>query len=197
MMFEPLKFDCTFEPPNDKTNKIYPPSLIRVFAVRSIVAKESSFFHADSEGSDQTGRMIWAFAGRTCHFLLVLSWGGSVNCSQWGSFLTSCLLSYTLLFFWKGIYSTRKKCAPLGRICSSRGQICFTVYPFQKETKHFWKSCLTYNVPYLPYVFRQTCLSKQCRPRWDAPQRGVSSGLHCLPLVQLFLSIKWTSVLRS
>ena len=41
------------------------------------VAKDLSFLHvdsedADSEDSDQTGRMprlIWAFAGRTCHFV--------------------------------------------------------------------------------------------------------------------------------
>ena len=32
----------------------------------------TSFLHADSEDSDQTGRMprlIWVFAGRTCHFV--------------------------------------------------------------------------------------------------------------------------------
>ena len=43
------------------------------------VAKDPSFLHADSEDSDQTGRMprlIWVFAGRTLT-LLVLSWGGS------------------------------------------------------------------------------------------------------------------------
>ena len=48
------------------------PSLISVFAVRSMGTKDPSFFHADSEESDQTGRMprlIWAFAGRTCHFV--------------------------------------------------------------------------------------------------------------------------------
>ena len=36
------------------------------------VAKGPSFLHADSEDSDQTGRMprlIWVFAGRTCHFV--------------------------------------------------------------------------------------------------------------------------------
>ena len=36
------------------------------------VATDSSFLHADSEDSDQTGRMprlIWVFAGRTCHFV--------------------------------------------------------------------------------------------------------------------------------
>ena len=43
------------------------------------VAKDPSFLHADSEDSDQTGRMprlIRVFAGRTTT-LLVLSWGGS------------------------------------------------------------------------------------------------------------------------
>ena len=36
------------------------------------VAKDLSFLHADSEHSDQTGRMprlIWVFAGRICHFV--------------------------------------------------------------------------------------------------------------------------------
>ena len=36
------------------------------------VAKDPSFFHVDSEESGQTGRMprlIWVFAGRTCHFV--------------------------------------------------------------------------------------------------------------------------------
>ena len=45
------------------------------------VAKDPSFLHADSEDSDQTGwmpRLIWVFAGRTCH-LLVLWCCGSVE----------------------------------------------------------------------------------------------------------------------
>ena len=36
------------------------------------VAKDPSFLHADSKDSEQTGRMprlIWVFAGRTCHFV--------------------------------------------------------------------------------------------------------------------------------
>ena len=44
------------------------------------VAKDPSFLHADSEDSDQTGRMprvIWVSAGRTV-IVLVLSWGGSI-----------------------------------------------------------------------------------------------------------------------
>ena len=64
-----------YEPPRDKTNKMpvrptktqislgdsdqpgHPPRLIRVFAVCSMVAKDPSFLHTDSEDSDQTGRM--------------------------------------------------------------------------------------------------------------------------------------------
>ena len=42
-----------------------------------LVAKDPRFLHADSEDSDQTGRMPrLIFAGRTV-ILLVLSWGGS------------------------------------------------------------------------------------------------------------------------
>ena len=53
-----------------------------VFTMRAQwVAKILSFLHADSWDSVQTGRMprlIWVFAGRTCHaILLVLSGGGS------------------------------------------------------------------------------------------------------------------------
>ena len=36
------------------------------------IAKNPSFLHADSEDSDQLGRiprLIWFFAGRTCHFV--------------------------------------------------------------------------------------------------------------------------------
>ena len=45
------------------------------------VDKDPSFLHADSEDSDQTGRMprlIWVFAGRTAT-LLVFSWGGLIS----------------------------------------------------------------------------------------------------------------------
>ena len=47
------------------------------------VTKDSRLLHADSEDSDQTGRipsLIWVFAGRTCYFvgfvmhLLILLW---------------------------------------------------------------------------------------------------------------------------
>ena len=83
-MFEMLGSQLErYEPPHDKNQQNdclpsedsdqlgHPPSLIRVFAVRSI-AKDPSFLHADSEDSDQTGqmpRMIRVFAGRTNHFV--------------------------------------------------------------------------------------------------------------------------------
>ena len=77
------------EPPHDKTNKwlcaqqrqisldIHPDwsesSLCALW-----VAKDPSFLHADSEDTDQTGRMprlIWILAGRICHFVgLVMRW---------------------------------------------------------------------------------------------------------------------------
>ena len=64
-----------FEPQHYKTNKItcapskdsdqpaHARNLIRVFACVQWVAKDPSFLHADSEDSDQTGRM------RTGHFV--------------------------------------------------------------------------------------------------------------------------------
>ena len=68
-----------FEPHRDKTNKMAcAPSLdIRsVWSEFSLcaqwVAKDLSFLHTDSEDPEQTGRMprlIWVFAGRTCHFV--------------------------------------------------------------------------------------------------------------------------------
>ena len=87
--------DCgvlsTVELPHDKTNKmtVHPAKTQISLGIRPVwsesslsarwVAKDPSFLHADSEDSDQTGRMpglIWVFAGGTV-ILLVLSWGGS------------------------------------------------------------------------------------------------------------------------
>ena len=48
------------------------PSLIRVFLCAQWEAKDPSFFHTDSEESDQIGwkpRLIWVFAERTWHFV--------------------------------------------------------------------------------------------------------------------------------
>ena len=88
------------EPRHDKTNKVtVRPAKTQIsLGIRPVwsesslcaqwVAKDPSFLHADSEDSDQTGRMlrlIWIFAGRTvtllvlscrgsCHFDLSLRW---------------------------------------------------------------------------------------------------------------------------
>ena len=62
---------CYFEPG-------HPPSLSRIFAVRMKKAWVFSYPLSASEDSDQTGRMprlIWIFAGRTCHFVgFVVRW---------------------------------------------------------------------------------------------------------------------------
>ena len=53
---------------SDQTGRM--PSESSLFA--QWIAKNPSFLHADSEYSDQTGRMprlIWVFAGSTCHFV--------------------------------------------------------------------------------------------------------------------------------
>ena len=83
----PLMKGPWFEPPHDKTNKmtVHPAKtqislgIWPVWSESSLcaqwVAKDPSFLHANSEDSDQTGRMpslIWVFAGRTL-ILLVLS----------------------------------------------------------------------------------------------------------------------------
>ena len=64
----------------------HPPSLIESSQCAQRVAKDPSFLHADSEDSDQTGRMprlIRVFAGRTCHFVgFVMRW--LVFCFQAG-----------------------------------------------------------------------------------------------------------------
>ena len=85
------------EPPHDKTNNVaMRPAKTQIsLGIRPVwsesslcaqwVAKDPSFLHANSEDSDQTGRMprlIWVFAGRTVT-LFVLSWGGSNVLLTW------------------------------------------------------------------------------------------------------------------
>ena len=72
------------EPPHVKTNKmiVRPVKTQISLGMRPVwsesslcaqwVAKDPYFLHADSENSDQTGRMprlTWVFAGRTCHLV--------------------------------------------------------------------------------------------------------------------------------
>ena len=79
-----------YEPPHDKINKmsVHPAKTQISLGIRPVwsesslstqwVAKDPSFLHADSEDSDQTGRMprlIWIFAERTCRFVgFVMRW---------------------------------------------------------------------------------------------------------------------------
>ena len=80
-----------YEPPRDNTNNVaVRPAKTQIsLGIRPVwsesslcaqwVAKGPSFLRADSEDSDQTGRMprlIWVFAGRTLTSL-ILSRGGS------------------------------------------------------------------------------------------------------------------------
>ena len=65
-----------------------------------LVAEDPSFLHADSEDSDQTGRMprmIWVFAGRTDHFLIF-----KVTLALWMSNLTKnvCLHPFPWTEWW-------------------------------------------------------------------------------------------------
>ena len=83
-------FPSVYEPRHDKTNKIsVRPAKTQIsLGIRPVwsesslcaqwIAKDTSFLHADSEDSGQTGRMprlIWVFAGCTVT-LLVLSCRG-------------------------------------------------------------------------------------------------------------------------
>ena len=64
------KMNCT--PIEDSDQPEHPASLFRVDAVSQWVAKDPMFLHADSEDSDQTGRMpipICVFTGRAGHFV--------------------------------------------------------------------------------------------------------------------------------
>ena len=102
-----------FEPRHDKTNKVtvrpaktqISMGIRLVWSVSSLcalwVAKDPSFLHADSEDSDQTGRMprmIWIFAGRTL-ILLVLSCRGSfcVNVNVILFFMWSDVCKYLII----------------------------------------------------------------------------------------------------
>ena len=97
------------EPPRDKTNNValHPVKTQISLGIRPVwsesslcaqwTAKGPSFLHADSEDSDQTGRMprlIWVFAGRTLT-LLVLSRGDS-NCSPWAKYRNKQFKKYTV-----------------------------------------------------------------------------------------------------
>ena len=64
------------------------------------VAKDSSFLHADSEDSDQTGRMprlIWVFAGRTVTLLVLSCCGSYIRVRTWQQILKLLALAWDWL----------------------------------------------------------------------------------------------------
>ena len=87
------------------------------------VANDTSFFHADSEDSDQIGlmpRLIWVFAGRTCYFVRFVM--------RWLIFSISLFFAkiYFLLQWWHTDYIeiTRKKMSLIqGKIVHCLGSI--------------------------------------------------------------------------
>ena len=111
---EPISGWNRNEPPRDKTNNVavHPAKtqislgICPVWSESSLcaqwVVKDPSFLHADSEDSDQTGRMpklIWVFAGHTLT-LLVLSQGGSndVSCpNHFGTLLIGFAYSHSMM----------------------------------------------------------------------------------------------------
>ena len=92
------------------------------------VAEDPSFLHADSEDSDQTGRMprlIWIFARRTCHFvgfvMSRLKWqkfcfgAGDLYEQWWHQFKCSLRQKYVVPNLWQ-----RKLCRLASAILSSQ-----------------------------------------------------------------------------
>ena len=80
-----------YEPRHDKTNKMsVRPAKTQISPVWSEsllcaqwIAKDPRFLHADSEDSDQTGRiprLIWVSAGRTLTLLVLSCRGSNVLC---------------------------------------------------------------------------------------------------------------------
>ena len=69
----------TCAPSDNSAQPGHPPSLIRVFVMRSKeIANDPRFLHVGSEDSDQTGRkprLICVFAGRMRHFVgFIMLW---------------------------------------------------------------------------------------------------------------------------
>ena len=77
-----------------------------------LVVKAPSFLHADSEDSDQTGRMprlIWVFAGRTCHFVCVLRLTLQLHSCAPGAIVSVIQQPYTLRKYIQSHKASRQK----------------------------------------------------------------------------------------
>ena len=136
------KIRITFEPPHDKTNKmtVRPAKSQISLDIRQVwsdsslcaqwVAKDPSFLHADSEDSDQTGRMprlIRVFAGHTCHFV---------------GFVKRQLIFFKQLLVLHGLEGTQHLDTPLpchyraGTIRLSTNTICIAIGAVRYDTYH-------------------------------------------------------------
>ena len=135
-------FTLSYEPPRNKTNKmtVRPAKTQISLGIRPVwsetslcaqwVAKDPRFLHADSEDSDQTGRMprlIWVFAGRTCNFV------GFVMC-RLIFFLSFFLYKKSALHYWGHI---RRK--PVYTICEHqrRRSACASEDRFSHTVAYF------------------------------------------------------------
>ena len=130
---------------HDKTNKmsVHPAKTQISLGIRPVwsesslcaqwVAMDPRFLHADSEDSDQTGRMprlIWVFAGRTVT-LLVLSCRGSIVLLRNND--SSLLLLSVVFFFFKIKFGTDSYISVLNHIMASWRKmldlfVCFVVF---------------------------------------------------------------------
>ena len=137
------------EPHHDKTNKVTvcPAKTQISLGIRPVwsesslcaqwVAKDPRFLHADSVDFDQTGRMhrlIWVFAGRTCHFvgfvmrrlillLIWLAWVAS-HVYNFNNRNDPAHEIIALFILRKLILQTRMRSHPVGL------DVCFLVGPF-------------------------------------------------------------------
>ena len=121
-MFPTVALANQFEPRYDKTNKVtvrpaktqislgIRPVWSESFLCAQLVAKDPRFLHADSEDSNQTGRMprlIWVFTRRTLT-LLVLSYRGSFVSNSVLWLVVPVVFVVSWFLWWQGTRSTWK-----------------------------------------------------------------------------------------
>ena len=98
------------------------------------VAKDHSFLQADSEDSDQTGRMprlIWVFAGRTCHFVSFVTMR-----LIWLSYLSNTIMTRIRHYCWRNVVGVTIHLKQMKRQWSGIDAIKFLPQtPYWKEKK--------------------------------------------------------------
>ena len=134
--------------------------LIRVLAGTLLIAKKSKHLHADSDDSDQPVRMrrlIWVFSGRACNLA--------------GNAVPRYILCFSGI---KGLWKNDKLAFLVMKrkyyfMNSSKLWVLWPIlYINQRILSHIKPNLFTLNI-------RTASLSKQCRNRSDAAERGVWS----------------------